>query len=66
MAVFIIHIMFLFSFYHIMGEIEIERGEYSQAIENYEKFPALWKDADLDLPEVDGAKQRLAGLKDLS
>jgi hypothetical protein len=49
-----------------MGEIEIERGEYSQAIENYEKFPALWKDADLDLPEVDGAKQRLAGLKDLS
>ncbi len=33
-----------------------------KATEHYEKFPSLWKNADPGIPEVDDAKQRLAGL----
>jgi len=36
----------------------------SKAIEHYEKFLSLWKDADSSIAEVEDAKKRLAGLKD--
>jgi len=49
--------------YYTMGKIFQQKGWEGKAIENYEKFLSLWKDADPGLREVDDAKERLAGLK---
>jgi tetratricopeptide (TPR) repeat protein len=38
-------------------------GDTAKAIEHYEKFLALWKDADPGLYEYEDAKKKLAGLK---
>jgi len=35
----------------------------AKAIEHYEKFLDLWKDADAGISEVENARKRLAGLK---
>jgi len=43
----------------------IEKGNKTKAIEHYEKFLDLWKDADPGIPEVEDAKRRLAGLQKL-
>ena len=53
MQMFRVH---LINFNHITGQQD-------KAIEHYEKFLALWKDADPGIAEVDDAKKRLAGLK---
>ncbi len=50
--------------FYMLGKIHEQQGDKTIAIENYEKFLDLWKDADPGLPEVDDAKQRLAGLKE--
>ncbi len=35
----------------------------AKAIEHYEKFLEMWKDADPGIAEVDDARERLVGLK---
>jgi hypothetical protein len=41
----------------------VQKDWNAKAIEHYEKFLALWKDADLGIAEVVGARERLARLK---
>ena len=54
--------MYVKSFY-MLGKIWEQKGDTAKAIENYEKFLDLWKNADSGLPEVEDAKNRLAKLK---
>ncbi|MEE9225183.1 MAG: tetratricopeptide repeat protein, partial [Bacteroidota bacterium] len=49
--------------FYLLGKIYEKKGDQRLAIENYEKFLDLWKDADKDLPELLDAKSRLAKLK---
>jgi len=48
----------MFKEFYIINEWMI-----NQAIEHYEKFLNLWKDADPGIAEVEDAKKRMAGLK---
>jgi len=47
-----------------IAKIYEKMGNASKAIEHYEKFLELWKDADSGIPELEDAKKRLAGLKE--
>jgi len=49
--------------FYTLGKICEQKGWKGKAIEHYEKFLELWKDADPSIPEVEDAKKRLAGLK---
>jgi len=49
--------------FYMLGKIHEQQDSAARAIESYEKFLDLWKDADPGLPEVDDAKKRLSGLK---
>ncbi|NIM58167.1 MAG: protein kinase [Candidatus Aminicenantes bacterium] len=49
--------------YYELGKIYEQKGWKGKAIEHYEKFLELWKDADSGFPEVEDAKKRLAALK---
>jgi tetratricopeptide (TPR) repeat protein len=50
--------------FYILGKIYEQKGWKGKAIEQYEKFLSLWKDADPGFPEVEDAKQRLANLQE--
>ncbi len=46
----------------MLGKIYEQKGWKGKAIEHYEKFLDLWKDADPGISEVEDAKKRVAGL----
>ena len=50
--------------FYMLGKICEQQGNTAKAVEHYEKFLTLWKDADPGLPEVDDARKRLVGLRD--
>ncbi len=47
----------------MLGKIYEEKGWKGKAIEHYEKFLDLWRNADPGITEVEDAKKRLAGLQ---
>ena len=49
--------------YYRLAKLYEQKGWKGKAIENYQKFLSLWKDADPGIAEVEDAKERLAGLK---
>jgi len=49
--------------FYMLGKIYEQQGKTAKAIEHYEKFLSLWKDADPGFPEVENARKRLAGLQ---
>jgi tetratricopeptide (TPR) repeat protein len=51
------------SYYKLAKLYEQKRNE-KKAIENYERFLALWKNADPGIADVEDAKKRLAGLQE--
>ena len=50
-------------YYYKLAKLYEEKGWEGKAIEHYEKFLDLWKDADPGIPELEDARERLAGLK---
>jgi len=48
---------------YMLGKICEQQGDTSKAIEHYEKFLDLWKDADPGIAEVEDTRMRLARLK---
>jgi len=49
--------------FYMLGKIFEQKGWKGKAIEHYEKFLDLWKDADPGIAEVEDAKKRMTGLK---
>jgi tetratricopeptide (TPR) repeat protein len=51
-------------YYYRLALLYEQKDWKGKAIEHYEKFLTLWKDADPGIDEVEVARKRLAGLKD--
>ena len=49
-------------FYYRLAKLYEQRDRGEKAIEHYQKFLDLWKDADPGQPEVEDARKRLAGI----
>jgi len=49
--------------FYMLGKIYEQQGNTAKAIEHYQKFLDLWKDADPGIEEVEDAKKRFAGMK---
>jgi DNA-binding SARP family transcriptional activator len=54
----------IYLIYHYrLTKLYEQKSWKDKAIEHYEKFLDLWKDADLGIAEADDARERIAGLK---
>jgi len=63
-ANFLLHRDYLAGSHKRLGELYDAKGNVAKAIENYEKFVGLWKDADPELqPKVREARARLDALR---
>ncbi|MFC2164720.1 protein kinase [Acidobacteriota bacterium] len=51
--------------FYMLGNIYKQQGNRAKAIEHYEKFLNLWKDADPGITEIEDARKSLAELKEL-
>jgi len=49
--------------HYYLGMVYQELGRYPEAIQKYEEFLDIWKDADPGIPEVEDAKERLEKLR---
>jgi serine/threonine protein kinase/tetratricopeptide (TPR) repeat protein len=49
--------------FYMLGKIHERQGDTAKAVDHYEKFLTLWKDADPGIAEVEDARKRLVGLK---
>ena len=49
--------------HYLAGKVYQAAGQTDKAIEQYETFLMIWKNADPVFPEIDDAKQRLESLK---
>lgn len=52
--------------FYLRGKIYEKKGETKLAIQSYEKFLKIWKEADNDLPELIDANARLVKLKEMT
>jgi tetratricopeptide (TPR) repeat protein len=48
--------------FYMLGKIYEQQGDTAKAIEHYQKFLELWKDADPGIAEVEDAKKRVTNL----
>ncbi|MCH7754796.1 tetratricopeptide repeat protein, partial [candidate division KSB1 bacterium] len=48
---------------YLLGLVHEALGERAEAVQAYQRFLGLWKNADKDLPELSNAKSRLAELQ---
>jgi len=49
--------------FYMLAKIYEQKSRKDKAVEHYEKFLDLWKDADTGIPEVEEATKRLAAIK---
>ena len=49
--------------FYMLGKIAEQQGQKARAVEHYQKFLNLWKDADPGFPEIGDARTRVAALK---